>query len=832
MNDANEDQEEKSSDDGSRTDTESDLKTETLTYTTTNESNTDNENEIIFDIFKKMIEYMKVYLPTQATEDIPISLLSHDIHNFELLLKIIYYDYVIFLPNNFFIRTYNLFNNKHKFLLYLEKYNILYFDWEDKHHIKQIINFYNLFIKNSKETHQRNLIRKFWIPNTPVLNKIFFNNKSNILTRMIGQTKLKEIYFQDSVIEPNILYKKIVFSNQELFLNFHQYSMKKVEYKLRSFCQIAEELGSQKIDIKYVYKNDKKNMIESIINVDKLKLGASTNSQTENDWGMSFSFGYPSNHIHINLNKYHLINKILKENQFLISKEEFDSDVELKYLIDARCTNFIQKYNTQFMVENCNFIEKKIFAKAKQFGIEFDSSYSENLSIHLSIFVEFFSLFEHPHIIDGTNIHVLREGFLFLIRLINENKSLSDKKNTLLINFLKSHFFAIENQWINLPYDYLFLNNTLKIYKQIIEHNFKHDEFDKYIELYFQKNNSWSSFIQLRDTLLLGNSDSLDKLSFITNQYYDILNFKKTLFDNLLHFLDDPGLTQINNYFINHLKNTQLYFDFVLDLTSDFKLKIKNIVLKIFKKSFRIESGISDFQDIISLKEILCHLMIYNFDSDIYDLHLYLENIKKKYNLKTTIISFPRLKQYINNILNDSVDHLFQNGFLNKHDDSPINLNDLSLSLSPNSSSSQNTNTEKKLNTNKNIIEKQKLFFIKFIIKYYQLNNKFDNLRTYLNYQNNLESQSDIENDLDTKIDLIFTKTHILQNYSINRLFYTFDDFLYFQQLIKSFKPPKVILNNESNIKKEFINLDKMHLHHPFYYTPFHFICKRLKIIK
>ena len=64
-----------------------------------------------------------------------------------------------------------------------------------------------------------------------------------------------------------MMYKKIKFANHYLFLPFNVYAIKKVEYKLRSFCQIAEKMGAEKIEIKYDSKYLNENKITIKANV-------------------------------------------------------------------------------------------------------------------------------------------------------------------------------------------------------------------------------------------------------------------------------------------------------------------------------------------------------------------------------------------------------------------------------------------------------------------------------------------------------------------------------------------------------------------------------------
>ena len=168
------------------------------------------------------------------------------------------------------------------------------------------------------------------------------------------------------------------------------------------------------------------------------------------------------------MNKYYIINSIIKENEFLITKEEFESDLELKFLIDARCINFIQKYNTNFIMNYLNKIEQKIFLKAHDYGLNIGNLKLKNNSIKISISIDFIKLQDNLDIIDGTNIHVLREGFIYLSNIVKK-----DDKYEKIIRYLQSHLNAVEKKWISLNYEYDNINNINKIYNKINNNNYK-----------------------------------------------------------------------------------------------------------------------------------------------------------------------------------------------------------------------------------------------------------------------------------------------------------------------------------------------------------------------
>ena len=183
------------------------------------------------------------------------------------ILKILNAKYVIFLSDKFFAKF-----TKHKVLKYFDKYDILYLNYHKKDEVLEIMNLINIFIKNANENDKNDFM------------KSFSNNKMK---------KLKINYFLENIIELNTLYKKISFSNEEIFISFDNYIFKKMEYKLRVFCQIAERLGANVINIEYDSKfanNFDASVSASIVS--SAEAGASVKNNSKNNGKINLTFSY------------------------------------------------------------------------------------------------------------------------------------------------------------------------------------------------------------------------------------------------------------------------------------------------------------------------------------------------------------------------------------------------------------------------------------------------------------------------------------------------------------------------------------------------------------
>jgi len=703
------------------------------------------------------------------------------------VIKLFFSDYVIFLTSKYFIFNFDLFCFKKNLLKYFEKYDVVYLNYSNKNKIINLINILNLFIKNSNDKVK-----------TSFLNILI---QESSFTNIIHK-KIKEIYFNDNNIEPSILYKKILFSNQELFLPFNNYIIKKMEYKLRTFCQIAEKLGAEKIVIEY--SNNVENKLKSDVSASIMinSIGGSINDNNKTNNSIKIVFEYPNNTYDINLNKYYIINLILNENDFMITKQEFEADLELKFLIDARCINLIQKYHTNFIINHMNSIEQKIFMKASKYGLDMGRSVINNESTKISILIDFLPLHNNYNMIDGTNVHVLREGFQYLSNIVKKE----DNYNKLL-GFLKSHLNAIEKKWIALPYEYDHIDIIGKIYNVIFNLNFKPNESEIVLRHYFENNLTWDAFEKFRDLILKGSDIRLDKLHYVTFQLYDILNFKKGIVDKINKYFQDEYINFLNKLKIkfennnssisNSQKNNQhsqqssqqnqqtnnqtqeqdedvvylddietsdYYFDDSISFENyekktyknsyDFFLqnkgKISGIIITAFKKSFYFKGGLSDnIYNIDTLVKKIRNIIFYYFDYE----YKYLNQDFQSCVINKDNMSFiETIDKFINIIANKVI----------------LNINYKKNNTTP----KLKNNNEEKIS----LLMRHKKIFINFLMKYNTIDK--NNIHKLINTTHILtETQPQkIKKLLLKHIDKNIPITTVYKNYSKYKLFYTWEN--------------------------------------------------------
>lgn len=633
-------------------------------------------------------------------------------------IKIINSDYIIFLSNKFF--KVSCFNFKKKLLKYFDKYNITYLKYLSKNIIFDILNTIN---KN-----------------------------------IIMEKNLKKIFFSESIIEPDLLYKKIKFSNQEIFVIFSNYTLKKIEYKLRTFCQIAEKLGVEKIVINY---NSKKKIdMEKTFKIEGLSNNVGYQSQIKklNEEDIQIIFEYPDNHIDINLNKFNIINSIVNENEFLITKEEFESDLEMKFLIDARCVNFMQKYNTNFIMKYVNKIEKKIFLKAKGYGINIGNLNLRDNYIKISISIDFYQIQNNLEIIDGTNIHVLREGFIYLANIVKK-----DEKYDKLIQFMQSHLNAICKKWIFLNYEYDHIKYINETYNNIINLNFDEREIYALFKKFFENNLTWHRFKKLRDLILKGSDDKIDKLCFVSFQYHDIINNKKYIMSNIFNYLDDILILVIeNNNVENIISDLSFCINFemeeeviklndlnnlsIISFIKENKIAIKDILYNSLKKSFKFNNGLSDnLMDTSKLVIVIKNIINYYYNNDI-------NNLQKEFNKKNTALNIKKIifDELINLICSEIVKSL------NILDTSPhINL---------------------PIVTKSTLFSRVQKIFLKFIIKYLNFENNLDKIYCKLGIDKNIDIEPLL---LIETLDILIPINNCYNNYIKYKLFYSWNDFNY-----------------------------------------------------
>jgi len=509
----------------------------------------------------------------------------------ENIIKLFDAEYVIFPKNNFY---YKLSQGIH----YFEKNRIICINYYLKHIVFKKIEKINLMIKSQLED-DINIIKSM---------KELFDVK-----------KIKLLYFYENSIEPNILFKKIKFSIDEFYLPFNTFCVKRIEYKLKSICQLVEKMGAIKINIDYTNTQDISSNTEINIIAKNGKLGIKDKiyNHKKVDFSIDYTYDIQNQINNINLNIHELNQMIKKENDFYISEDQFMSDIDLKFLINSRCINLIEKYETTLLFNYANSFEVELIGKVKGYGIDLHNDHqdSNNESLHLKI------LFLNPYnvldCITGGNISPYSQGFLQLCKLIKkiksnklpelnefieENKDYEKIKKQLLLinsvnekkedkelylminNFLESHLKLYNESKIKLVETTIDITinldiDLIKTYNNIINLNFSDNELGNLFYLFFRNNLNYRNFIRFRNILLTTNKNIIDyyiKANFFNLKINNIDNIEKNIYLNVIDDKNDNIFKPLNKLiFISHQYH----------LILNYELEIKNIIDSLIKEN-------------------------------------------------------------------------------------------------------------------------------------------------------------------------------------------------------------------------------------------------------
>jgi hypothetical protein len=323
------------------------------------------------------------------------------------IMELLDAEYVIFPTNHLYHMVTRIFFNPIK---YLQKTKIICINYYLRYEILHILKKINNIIKSEDKKYEEIKER---------------------LLNLIKKDKLKCIYFMDNTIEPDTLYRKIKFSTEELFLSFDKFAFKRIEYKLKTMCQIAEKMGALKINIDYLKdENTTSNLEAGLTGVqNEASIKNKNMFHTKINLKMNHEYNKSNQISNVNLNIEEIYKIIDKENDFYIAKEEFLSDIDLKFLINSRCINLVDKYKTTLIFEYANAFEKQIIQKVRGFGLNLIFSFDEKKTESLEIDIEFLKLFDYITAINGDNISPYKSGFNQLAKIIEKSKFITEYDN-------------------------------------------------------------------------------------------------------------------------------------------------------------------------------------------------------------------------------------------------------------------------------------------------------------------------------------------------------------------------------------------------------------------
>lgn len=383
----------------------------------------------------------------------------------------------------------------------------------------------------------------------------------NVLKSELGNKEFidsdKENYycicFDEGEIYKNCIYKKLEIKNKLLFIPINTYKLKITEYKIRGFCQIMEELGAKEINITFSNISNKKTNKNGKINANigalagNLGFSAHNNNDNSNNENRKYKLTYSNSHI-ITLNENSIRNKI-KNKKFIISENNYNSNLELQYVISSRCRYFITKYSTAFTLDTSLSIDKNLSSKFKKYniGIESNINYKTLNNNHISIITEV-NFIEDNQLKDnlfGSCVSLDYIGFNYLIKSLSK-ENLKNKGIFKIMEFIE--FYCNKKIKISNKKKYETIIRILNKIKKTITIK----EYALLLENYFNTDSEWIHFKNFINLLALNNTsyDQLGYLIIVENKNLT----KKEKVNKLINFLHHNCVENISTDPLNEKK--------------------------------------------------------------------------------------------------------------------------------------------------------------------------------------------------------------------------------------------------------------------------------------
>lgn len=355
------------------------------------------------------------------------------------------------------------------------------------------------------------------VDSIPYLKEVINNHNKDLQDSDYELSEILMLYqicFDEGDFFKNMLYKKLQVHDKLLFVPYNKYQLKLTEYKLRSFCQIMEELGAVEIEIDFNHINLNKKSNNLKIQTEEFNyiagsLGFSANKNSSSNEDITYKLSYPHNNTLI-LNEKNIRSRIAK-GKFIINKKSFDSNLELQFIITSRCRHFIENYSTVFTLDNSSNYDTTLISNLKSdsfsSGIEYESKTFKKLKISINTKVKFCNKDEIGNNLLGNNVSFDDSGFNFLMSSIN-----NEKFKTIgifkIIAFIEKYIDKVIKREENTDYA-----NIKRLYK-IIYKEFSANEYKDLLLDYFNPDSQWINFLNFINVLKF-KTVSYNKLGFL-----------------------------------------------------------------------------------------------------------------------------------------------------------------------------------------------------------------------------------------------------------------------------------------------------------------------------
>ena len=417
-----------------------------------------------------------------------------------------------------------------------------------------------------------------------------YNNKKSVIYRNNNRKSKHQIVFDEGVIRKGVIYRKLTVRNTFTYIPLNKYEYKITEHKIRGFCQIMEELGANKIEIDF---STIKNQIINLSSKNKIEaneiagnlgftLGNSKNEENKSVYVLE----YPSNN-NLILNIRELERNIVSGN-YLISMNDYNTNLELQYVINSRCRHFITNYSTTFDLKMESEYNLEMVTQLKIPEINTNNKIKSKKKIKKTIsiasHIEFNNKYRKPNELLKQSISLDEVGFNYVMNNINnenDDENLSDEWKIFLWRFVILYVNNLcdiknNNREINVLMssdsekivDYNLDYENIKNMLEKIKINFSLDEIIKILGKYFDKNSQMKNLCNFL-SILDKKTKSYDELGLFllieSNKKLNNIDSTKELLNYILckeksnnklkrylHVYDDDSIYQIYNKFLNN----------------------------------------------------------------------------------------------------------------------------------------------------------------------------------------------------------------------------------------------------------------------------------------
>lgn len=380
-----------------------------------------------------------------------------------------------------------------------------------------------------------------------------------------------KIVFSDGMIKKGVIYKRIIVQKSYAFIPLDLYRYKITEYNIRGFCQIVEELGANKIDIDFSHTINDESIteMESSIQIKKIAgdLGFSISNKKRNENSSVYTLEYPDNN-NLILNPGKILEN-LRDGKYLISLDDYNTNLELQYVINSRCRHFITNYSTNFKIKNNyefnidSIMNLKIPDISMNNKLKYNKILSDNILIETKVI--FNNGYRSPNQLIKYSISPDEIGYNFIFNNVKKKyKVLSNEWLIFIWRFINIYCYEKSkkfNEYDSAEYNEniytLNFPNILRVLDKI-KKNFSLPEIINILKNYFDIN---SQMVDLKNFLdvLDNKTKSYDELGlFLIIEKNKILNKKECLI-NILEFIISKEKNNEKLKELLHVYNTECY---------------------------------------------------------------------------------------------------------------------------------------------------------------------------------------------------------------------------------------------------------------------------------